>query len=107
LLDVNARAWGFHGIGPASGVDFPYLLFADQMGLAMEPARAKTGVGWLRLLTDVPTAISDFVHGTLTLDAYIRSLRATGTESVFSRDDPLPSIAELALLPYLFAKKYL
>ncbi len=107
LLDVNARAWGFHGIGSVSGVDFPYLLFADQMGLATEPSRAKTGVGWLRLLTDIPTALSDFAHGSLTAGAYIRSLRATETESVFSRDDPFPSIAELALLPYLFAKKYL
>ncbi len=25
LLDVNARTWGFHSIGSASGVDFPYL----------------------------------------------------------------------------------
>ncbi len=32
LLDVNARAWGFHGLGQAVGVDFPYLLFADQRG---------------------------------------------------------------------------
>ena len=32
LLDVNARAWGFHGLGQAAGVDFPYLLFADQCG---------------------------------------------------------------------------
>ncbi|MGA8044106.1 MAG: hypothetical protein WCA37_15015, partial [Terracidiphilus sp.] len=27
LLDINARHWGFHGIGPAAGVDFAYLLF--------------------------------------------------------------------------------
>jgi len=32
LLDVNARTWGFHSIGGPAGVDFPYLLFADQMG---------------------------------------------------------------------------
>jgi D-aspartate ligase len=32
LLDVNARAWGFHALGQVAGVDFPYLLYADQLG---------------------------------------------------------------------------
>ena len=32
LLDVNARTWGFHSLGPAAGVDFSYLLYADQVG---------------------------------------------------------------------------
>ena len=26
LLDVNARTWGYHSIGPRAGVDFPRLL---------------------------------------------------------------------------------
>ncbi len=106
LLDVNARAWGFHGIGYSCGVDFPYLLFADQMGIPIEPIRARAGVGWLRLVSDIPTAVSDFFHGSLSLGAYLRSLRATRTESVFSWKDPLPSVAEIAMLPYLAAKKY-
>lgn len=106
LLDVNARAWGFHSIGSACGVDFPYIVYADQLGLPVEPACAKIGVGWLRLLTDVPTAISDFAHGSLGLGAYVRSLRATRIESVFSWEDPLPSLAEVVLLPYFAAKKF-
>ena len=32
LLDVNARTWGYHSIGTAAGVDFPYLLYRDQLG---------------------------------------------------------------------------
>jgi len=59
LLDVNARTWGFHSIGAAAGVDFPYLLYADQMGLEVKPCRGKPGVGWLRLLADMPTALSE------------------------------------------------
>jgi len=105
LLDVNARPWGFHGLGTACGVDFPYLAYADQMGLPIEPARAKAGVGWMRLLTDIPTAISDMAHGYLRFGAYIQSMRATGTESVFSWDDPLPWLAEIAALPYFVYKK--
>lgn len=106
LLDVNARAWGFHAIGYACGVDFPYLLYADRLGLPIVPARAKPGVGWLRLLTDIPTAFSDLAHGSMGFGTYLRSLRSTRVESVFSWYDPLPFVAEAVLLPWLIASKY-
>jgi predicted ATP-grasp superfamily ATP-dependent carboligase len=106
LLDVNARAWGFHGLGQAAGVDFPYLLFADQFGEQLESSRAKAGAGWLRLVTDVPVAASDMLRGYLTLGSYWSSLKNTRTESVFCGKDPLPSLGEIVLLPYLIAKKY-
>jgi predicted ATP-grasp superfamily ATP-dependent carboligase len=105
ILDVNARAWGFHGLGQAAGVDFPYLLFADQMGYPTEPCRAKAGVGWLRLLTDAPTVLRDVLGGRLSVGGYVQSVRRTKTEAVFSWDDPLPSLAEFLLLPYLLKKK--
>jgi len=106
LLDVNARAWGFHGLGQAVGVDFPYLLFLDQFGEQSEHCRAKAGHGWLRLLTDIPVALSDVFHGHLSLGSYWQSLRRTSVESVFCLRDPLPSLGELALLPYIIEKKY-
>jgi len=107
LLDVNARAWGFHGLGQAAGVDFPYLLYADQLGYHTEPRRARPGLGWLRLLTDVPTAFSDMLRGHLSPIAYLRSIRNTKTESVFSWEDPLPLFAEFARLPYFLKRKLL
>jgi predicted ATP-grasp superfamily ATP-dependent carboligase len=106
LLDVNARAWGFHSLGSGSGVDFPWLLFADQLGLPIEPVRAAPGVGWLRLTTDIPTALSDLAHGSLTLGDYARSLRAARVEAVFNWKDPLPSVADLLLLPWAIARKF-
>jgi D-aspartate ligase len=105
LLDVNARPWGFHGLGSACGVDFPYLAYADQMGWPTERARAKAGVGWVRILTDIPTVLADLTHGFLNLGTYIRSMRAARMESVFTWDDPLPWLAEIAMLPYLIARK--
>jgi len=39
LLDVNARTWGYHSLGASAGVDFSYMLFADQMGLPVTPRR--------------------------------------------------------------------
>jgi D-aspartate ligase len=107
LLDVNARTWGFHSLGVPAGVDFPYLLFADQMGETTQPCKGRSGVGWLRLVTDLPTAASDFWHGHMSAGSYLRSLRSTRIESVFSAADPLPSIAEILMLPYLVTKKYI
>ncbi len=106
LLDVNARAWGFHGIGPAAGVDFAHLLFAEQLGLTSERASGNPGVGWIRLITDFPTALSDFLHGDLSLPAYWRSLRQARTEAVFAADDPMPTLGEILLLPYLIVRKF-
>jgi D-aspartate ligase len=107
LLDVNARTWGFHSLGTPAGVDFPYLLFADQIGQTVERSKGRSGIGWLRLITDLPTAASDLWHGYMSASSYWKSLRSTRIESVFSKEDPLPSIAELLMLPYLVTKKYI
>lgn len=107
LLDVNARTWGFHSLGAAAGVDFPYLLYADQVRESIERSAAQAGVGWLRLITDLPTVASGLWDGELSLGSYWDSLRRTGVESVFCAQDVLPSLAELFLLPYLVTNEYL
>jgi D-aspartate ligase len=106
LLDVNARTWGFHSIGGPAGVDFPYLLYADQIGQPVERCRARAGVGWLRAVTDLPTVASDLWAGELNLGSYWSSLKHTRAESVFSLQDPLPSLGEVLMLPYLVKQKY-
>jgi D-aspartate ligase len=107
ILDVNARAWGFHALGQAAGVDFPYLLFADQLGRPVEPCKGRAGVGWLRLMTDCPVTLVEVLRGRMSLRSYIQSIRRTEVESVFCPTDPLPSAIEFALLPYFVTKKLL
>ena len=75
LLDVNARTWGYHGLGAAAGVDFPALLHRDQVGLPVERSRAREGVRWVRLATDVPNALRDITRRRLRLMDYLRTLR--------------------------------
>jgi D-aspartate ligase len=99
LLDVNARTWGYHTLGRAAGVDFPYLLYLDQLGEEVPAATARAGVRWVRLSTDVPNAVRDLRRGTLRLREYLASLRHVDEEAVFSLRDPLPGLCELALLP--------
>src|SRR5260370_2076373 len=54
LLDFNARTWGYHSLGGRAGVDFPYLLFADQIDCAPDPARAQPGLRCVRILAHPP-----------------------------------------------------
>jgi D-aspartate ligase len=105
LLDVNARTWGYHSIGPRAGVDFSYMLYADQMGLPVLPCKSNSGVGWVRMTTDVPAAFLGMVAGELDLKSYLQSLRNCAVEAVFSREDPLPGIAEILMVPYLALKR--
>lgn len=105
LLDVNARTWGYHLLGLRAGVDFCHMLYLDQVGKPVEPSCAVPGMGWIRLATDIPTAAIDLVRGRLTAGEYLRSLARSNVESVFSRDDWRPGVAELALLPYLAVRR--
>jgi predicted ATP-grasp superfamily ATP-dependent carboligase len=105
LLDVNARTWGYHTLGAAAGVDFPYLLYRDQLGLSVPRLSARPGVRWIRVVTDMPNAVRDMAAGDVKVRDYLRTLRGVDTEAVFSWRDPLPGLYELALLPYLAAKR--
>ncbi len=105
LLDFNARTWGYHGLGTRAGVDFPYLEFADQVGRDLTGGHTTPGVSWMRLVTDIPTAMVEIAAGRLDVRGWCRSLRNLDIEAVFSREDPMPMLAELALLPYLFVKR--
>lgn len=105
LLDVNPRTWGYHSIGSSAGVDFPFMLYSDQMGLPVARCEAQLGIGWVRLATDVSAAFMAALAGDLDFRGYIKSLAASHVDAVFSREDPLPGIAELLLLPYLVLKR--
>ena len=105
LLDVNGRTWGYHTIGRPAGVDFPYLLFLDQLNTPVEQSRGKVGIRWIRLITDLPTGLLSILRGKQHTGAYVRSLRDFDEEAVFSRDDPMPGLAEIALIPYLAIKR--
>jgi predicted ATP-grasp superfamily ATP-dependent carboligase len=105
LLDVNGRTWGYHTLGPGAGVDFPYMLFADQAGESVPACRGRAGVRWIRLLTDLPTGALEILKGRQNWRTYLESLRRCDVEAVFSFEDPLPGIVELALLPYLSVKR--
>ena len=105
LLDVNARTWGYHSLGARAGVDFSYMLYADQVGLPVSVSKGRPGVAWVRTTTDIPAALMAILGGETDWKSYFRSLRNCNVEAVFSPRDPLPGLAEVILIPYLAVKR--
>jgi predicted ATP-grasp superfamily ATP-dependent carboligase len=100
LLDINARVWGWHTLGRAAGMDFPYLSWQLARGAAIPRIRAKVGVRWVRAVTDVPAAISEIRCGRLSIGEYVHSLRPPLERAIFSLDDPFPAFADVPWLLY-------
>jgi D-aspartate ligase len=95
LLDINPRAWGWHSLGRAAGVDFPYLLWLMLRGKEPPRIRGRAGVRWVRALTDLPTAFGEIRGGRLSLGAYLGSLRGPIEFAILAADDPVPAIIEV------------
>jgi D-aspartate ligase len=98
LLDINGRAWTWHGIGPRAGVDFPYLAWRVARGLPITPVRGTPGIRWIRLATDVPSAMGAIRSGELSVRQWYESVRAPGVGALLALDDPLPSIVDPLLV---------
>jgi predicted ATP-grasp superfamily ATP-dependent carboligase len=105
LLDINPRVWGWHTLGAAAGVDFPYLLWQLVSGEHVPRVHARAGVRWLRLSTDLPTAVTEVAHRRMSAAAYLRSLHGPRESAIRSRDDPVPGLLELPLLAGTLARR--
>jgi predicted ATP-grasp superfamily ATP-dependent carboligase len=98
LLDVNARSWGWHSIGAAAGVDFPYIAYRVAQGEDVEFAIGRPGVRWVRLSTDMWTYDREILARRVKLRPYVKSLRPPLEGPVAARDDPLPIFVEPLIL---------
>jgi len=105
LIEVNPRFWGWHSLAIASGVDFPYILFQDMMGNGIEWPQASNSTKWIRLTTDIPTVFLEIMKRNMKLNDYLSSMKGKKAYAVFAADDPLPFIMEIAMIPYLWAKR--
>ncbi len=107
LLDLNARIWGWHTLGARAGVDFPWLLWRMTMGETISEVRARAGVRWVRMVTDLPAVFKAMRRGILSPAAYLRSLRGPIEFAIFSASDPMPGLLEVPILSMLAVKRSL
>jgi predicted ATP-grasp superfamily ATP-dependent carboligase len=105
LLDINARVWGWHTLGAKAGVDFPYLLWRLLHGERLPEIRGRSGVGWVRVLTDVLAVSAEFRRGRLSWMDYIRSLHGPLEFAIFAPDDPKPALLDIPFLAWLAWKR--
>lgn len=105
LLEINARPWGWHTLAIAAGVDLPYLLYQDMLGEKINQNGFTKDVKWIRLVTDIPTAAGEILRGRMKLIDYLRSWKGKKHFAVWSLTDPLPFIAEILILPYLWKRR--
>jgi predicted ATP-grasp superfamily ATP-dependent carboligase len=106
LIEVNPRVWGWHTLAIAAGVDLPYLLYRDMLGKPIQDIQPPSNYfKWVRLTTDIPTALGEIIKGNMKIGDYVASLRGKKEFAVFRADDPLPFFAEIAMIPYLWKKR--
>jgi D-aspartate ligase len=97
ILDVNPRPWGWHTLGKAAGIDFPYLLWQQKMGLDVSPVHSQDSASWLREITDL-MAIAKSPHRKAEIKRLLRAIwSGTLTSATFDLFDPLPFFAEFGL----------
>lgn len=105
LLDVNARAWGWHTLCARAGVDFPWLHWQLVHGRPVGAVRAQPGVRWVRMSTDLPTSAREIRAGRMKPSAYLRSVRPPVEGAIHAADDPLPALVDLPVLAWLAARR--
>ncbi len=105
LIEVNPRVWGWHTLAIAAGVDLVYYLYQDALGEKIEPGRPVAGVKWVRMITDLPTVFLEVASRRMRLGDYLASMKGKKVDAVLSLSDPLPALAELALVPYLWIRR--
>jgi len=98
ILDVNSRAWGWHSLGKAAGIDFAYLLWQQALGrkLTLTPHQHRAAA-WMREITDV-IAIAKSRNPISEMQKLARAM-TTGrlTFATFDLLDPVPFFAEVFL----------
>jgi len=105
FLEINPRIWGWHTLGDSAGVHLPFYQFLDANGVEITRDAFEEGVKWIRLTTDLPLAFSEMIRGRMNIRQYFRTISRIRKDAVLSLRDPLPSVAEFWMLPYLALKR--
>jgi len=105
LLEINPRIWGWHTLAKKAGVNLPYMVFQDTLGIEIRKEHYEVGMKWLRMVTDIPTCLTGIIQGRLKWRDWYDSLTGQKEFAVFSLKDPAPALAEIFMLPYLWVQR--
>jgi D-aspartate ligase len=54
VLDINTRPWKWVGLPIASGVDLPWLVYSEAVGIAPEPVERRSDLIWVSVKDYIP-----------------------------------------------------
>jgi D-aspartate ligase len=100
LLDINFRLWNWNPLGCVAGVDFPYLLWQWQRNEHVPRINGEIGVKWVRMSTDILSALAAIRKGELSVGMYLRTLRRPMHFALSAADDMLPALLEIPAALY-------
>lgn len=108
FLELNARAWKWHGISGNFGFGFlaEYIKLLNGKGGAAPTVDYSEPRAWVERLTDMAVSAKAIARGYVTLAEVRRSYRIPKASAVLSRRDPLPALMYLLLSPALFFKRH-
>jgi D-aspartate ligase len=107
LLDVNARAWTWNGLGSIAGVDFAHVLWRVATGETVAPVRCHADVAWMHGSRDILAVALEMMAGHLSLADYLRSWRKPMVFAAFAKDDLVPGLVDLPLAAARVLRRYL
>lgn len=94
IIELTPRTWFPHGISTACGINLPYLMYCDLLGLPTEePHDFIEGVKWIHEERDIISAFRMWRQGNLTAKEWVTSYRGPRTYALTAWDDPGPIIA--------------
>ena len=89
LLEINPRFNLWHHLGAIAGVNVPRLVYGDLIGLPRPPAsRARTGVRWCRVWSDVHAARAQGIP----LATWLPWALRCEAKPLLAWDDPMPLV---------------
>jgi len=106
LIEINPRTWKWHTISNKLNINLLEMMIKYFQGENItEKHNIIDKVGWIERITDSYVALKEILEGRLTLSEYFKSLKIEKESAVLSKDDPLPALMYVILLPYLFYKR--
>lgn len=105
LLEINPRTWKWHSLALLSGLNLPYLLYCDMNGedysRELHVSEKMSEGKWIDEYTDLYVSMKEVFQRNMTLHQYIGTLTGHKVFGSISSDDPLPFLAETAMIPVL------
>ncbi len=105
LLEINPRTWKWHSIALLSGLNLPYLLYCDMNGESysedLDTSKKLSSGKWIDEYTDLYVSMKEMILRNMTRREYVTTLTGSKISGSVSSDDPLPFLAETAMMPVL------